>query len=121
MADLSKDTLLFSREFGRMCSNFENCENCRLHGHPCTFGRHIYTVEDDERILQCVQQWHDEHPPKTYAQDFREKFPNCTWSDDANSPRGLCKNRVYYNEPACDYYGTCEECWNKPMPEDNNA
>lgn len=84
MADLSKDTLLFAREYRRMCKSFDTCDTCGLHGHNCEFSIDTNSYEDDERILQYVQQWHDEHPLKTYAQDFREKFPGCAWWDDAN-------------------------------------
>lgn len=116
MADLSKDTLLFAREYRRMCNDFENCEDCGLCGHNCDF-REINNNEDAERILKCVQWWHDEHTLKTYAQDFREKFPNCTWWD---YPRGVCKNRVYRNKGTCDCDGGCKDCWNELMEGDSN-
>lgn len=112
MADLSKDTLLFAREYRRMCNDFENCEDCGLYGHNCDF-REINNNEDAEHILKCVQWWHDEHTLKTYAQDFREKFPGCLWDDD--KPVGVCVSAIYHGVYKCDVAG-CRKCWNEPMP-----
>lgn len=120
MADLSKDTLLFAREKRRMCKYFltdGECEKCGLYNLSCEIGDCFWGIGMDDDILQYVQQWHDEHPPKTYAQDFREKFPNCAWRDDENRPR-LCRYAIYHSEVCCTRSGKCAECWNETMPEE---
>lgn len=58
----------------------------------------------------------DEHPQKTYAQDFMEKFPNAP----------SCNGIPYAS--ACDIYRfssdhcnkmdvDCKKCWNEVMPD----
>lgn len=113
MADLSKDVLAFSEGLKRMCRAYPGCEGCPAYSElPCDIR------EVTPELIKAVQKWSDEHPQKTYAQDFREKFPGCMWWDDGdgrNYPRGVCKNRVYRND-TCDYNGWCKDCWNEPMP-----
>ena len=76
--DLSKDTLAFAREHGRMCDFYRNrnrCKDCALFLYDCDLG--AGDDANDILILNEVQKWHDEHPQKTYLMDFLEKFPNC--------------------------------------------
>lgn len=124
MADLSRDTLLFGKEFRRMCNSFFDngeyrCKECVLYQGGCLFGSADECDENDEYLLQVVQQWHDEHQPRTYAQDFREKFPSCAWRDDKNYPKSVCVNLIYKGFGDCNRAdGRCKICWNEPMSEE---
>lgn len=112
MADLRKDTLAFVEEFKRMCDLISSCHDCPLKGYGCE----IATINSD--MIEIVQKWSDEHPLKTYAQDFREKFPNCAWREDENRPV-VCRSIIYRSDDLlCRRIWKCAECWNEPMPEE---
>lgn len=118
MADLSKDTLLFAAEKRRMCKTFLECKcsGCPLEVGNCFIGTYNADAEIDKDIISAVQQWHDKHPIKTYAQDFFGKFPNA-----CKYPSGTpcaCRNNIYGNG-RCSHKCNCKDCWNEPMSEDN--
>ena len=113
MPDLSKDTLLFAKERRRMCQHTQ-CTDCGLFTNFCVLGRGGSTKENDIHILEVVQKWSDEHPLKTYAQDFFEKFPDAPRRDDGSPKACRC---VVYSNNHCKHNG-CEVCWNEPMEED---
>ena len=76
-------------------------------------------AEDVKTAIEIVQKWSDEHPKKTYAQDFFEKFPKAQ-SDSGGTPFA-CRKEIYEGARPefedCGYTGTCENCWNEPMEE----
>ena len=121
--DCSK-TIDFFSELKRLCSLRLTCEAI-AHDEPCpmhdfcelTYSK-IYT-EDAKRAVENLQKWSDEHPKKTYAQDFFEKFPKAQKKSD-ESPF-VCRKRIYgETRPTfedCDYTGSCKSCWNEPMEE----
>lgn len=70
--------------------------------------------------IEKLQKWSDEHPKKTYAQDFFEKFPKAQGCSDG-SPF-VCRRRIYGGEcptDDCYYTGACKNCWNEPMNEES--
>lgn len=119
MPDLSKDTLLFAKERRRMCQHTQ-CTDCGLFTNFCVLGRGGSTKENDIHILEVVQKWSDEHPQKTYAMDFFEKFPDAPRKDLNVEHLGVtpeaCKRSVYGGK--CKH--VCSICWNSPMEEENN-
>jgi len=81
----------------------------------CKSSPNNYSVTVVERTIEAVQKWSNEHPKKTYAQDFFEKFPDapkdksfkekCPW---------VCRMGIYGGKcPGTE----CDECWNEPMEE----
>ena len=75
--------------------------------------------EDATRVIEIVQKWSDEHPKKTYIQDFFEKFPKAKLDSDG-TPFACRKKRyggVRPNDKRCDRRGACNNCWNEPMEE----
>ena len=70
---------------------------------------------DAKEAIEIVQKWSDSHPipkPKTYAEDFFEKFPNapkCCGTPSA------CRDCIYGSGKVCGP-GLCKDCWNEPMP-----
>ena len=122
--DCSK-TINFFTEFKRLCDSRTACtadaankEQCPLHD----FCRQSLTIRAEEIItaVENLQKWSDEHPKKTYAQDFFEKFPKAQSNSDG-TPSFVCRKEIYGGvRPAfedCDYTGTCKKCWNEPMEE----
>lgn len=117
--DCSK-TINFFTEFKRLCDSRTACtadaankEQCPLH----SFCRQSLTIRAEEIItaVENLQKWSDEHPVKTYAQDFFEKFPKAQSNSDG-SPI-ICKEIIYggFNNYICAK--SCYECWNEPMEE----
>ena len=73
--------------------------------------------EDVEKATEIVQKWSDEHPEKTYAQDFFEKFPKAQIDSDGTPL--ACRNAIYGGgcpkiEPNIE---CCCECWDEQMEE----
>ena len=117
--DCSK-TINFFPELKRLCDSRTACtadaaskEQCPLHG----FCRQSLTIRAEEIItaVENLQKWSDEHPEKTYAQDFFEKFPDAPRCKSANGRYpSACRKAIY--DGKCPGVG-CEECWNEPMEE----
>lgn len=66
-------------------------------------------------MISMVQKWSDEHPLKTYAQDFFEKFPNAL-KDHEGVPNACLVD--IYGSSFDECYGCCIDCWNKPMNDE---
>lgn len=118
-------TINFLHELKRLCDSRDGCvanaankEQCPMFG-VCRFTYSKICAEDIKTAIETVQKWSDEHPKKTYAQDFFEKFPKAQRKSD-ESPF-VCRKRIYgKTRPTfedCDYTGSCKNCWNEPMEE----
>lgn len=93
-----------------------NCSTCGLskYNNGMNIGCCAFEYLCPEKAVAIVEQWAKEHPLRTYAQDFFEKFPNT--AKDYNGLPLLCKRHVYGGE--CTY--NCPACWNSPMEEYND-
>ena len=122
--DCSK-TINFLHELKRLCDSRDGCvadaankERCPMFG-VCDDALTRICAEYAETAIETVQKWSDEHPKKTYAQDFFEKFPKAP-SDSDGTPF-VCRKTIYGEVPPkdgrCDYRGACKNCWNEPMEE----
>lgn len=89
----------------RMCSTIKGCESCPLDaGNPyCPDFKNI------DKANETVLKWCEEHPQKTYKDDFLEKFPNATVGSDNHA--GACRKWIYGKEEVCR--GFCTDCWNE--------
>lgn len=99
------------KDFQRMCKTYELCsDGCPFHGRtPC--GPNKLPEHADE----IIDKWVAEHPAKTYAMDFFEKFPNAR-KESSGEPSGCgCVGDVYGVDLEC--CGDCRFCWNEVMPE----
>lgn len=96
------------KDLKRMCKFNGDCTDCELYDTGCTVS------ELPNNIDEIVDKWVDEHPVKTYAQDFFEKFPNAR-KNDSGIPN-VCVKHVYGNlDMRC--CSCCRECWNQEMEE----
>ena len=110
-------TIDFFAEAKRFCDSRNVCmsgaadkEQCPLLAF-CAQKRPV-CAEDVKTAMETVQKWSDEHPKKTYARDFFEKFPDAQ-SDSDGFPY-VCRQTIYGGEcPNME----CDECWNEPMEE----
>lgn len=117
-------TIDFFSEFRRLCDSRGTCEatardkQCPLYDF-CELAHSRVCTNDAIKAMENLQKWSDEHPKKTYAQDFFEKFPKAQSKSDG-SPF-VCRKRIYgKTRPEfedCDYTGTCYKCWNELMEE----
>ena len=121
--DCSK-TINFFSELRRLCDSRATCEatardkQCPLYDF-CELAHSRVCANDAIMAMEALQKWRDEHPKKTYAQDFFEKFPKAQSNSDGTP--FVCRKMIYggirSTPEDCDYTGTCENCWNEPMEE----
>ena len=123
--DCSK-TINFFAEAKRLCdsrtaceadaANKEQCPMFEVCDHPLT----EICVEDAIKAMKSLQKWSDEHPKKTYAQDFFEKFPKAQSNSDGTP--FVCRKRIYSGIRStledCDYTGACYRCWSEPLNDE---
>ena len=120
--DCSK-TIDFFAEAKRFCDSRNVCmsdatdkEQCPLLAF-CAQKRPV-CAEDVKTAIEIVQKWSDEHPKKTYAQDFFERFPD---AQKHNSTKGrypaACRNTIYGGGCMGAGISICWKCWNEPMEE----
>ena len=96
------------KDLKRMCDSYKNCDDCPLNDMYC--GDCVSTLPDSAD--EIVDEWVKEHPIKTYAMDFFEKFPNAP--KDRNGAPIACWKHVYGNGNDCGS-GGCTECWNQEI------
>lgn len=124
--DCSK-TIDFFSELKRLCSlrltceadaaNKEQCPMFEVCEHPLT----KICAEDAIKAMEILQKWSNEHPKKTYAQDFFEKFPKAQRNWDGTP--FVCRKRIYGGIHSatledCDYTRACYRCWNEPLNDE---
>lgn len=102
------------KDWKRMCNNYSECKNCPMSG--CQYAPvNLPDITDD-----IVDKWVAEHPVKTYAMDFFEKFPNASRMQNGRTPNACVKDLYGIASINC-LMDTCENCWNREMEGDNNA
>lgn len=119
-------TTNFLAELQRLCDSRDRCianaadkEQCPMFGF-CEEALTKICVEDAIKLVEAIQKWSDEHPKKTYAQDFFEKFPKAPKNKSAKSEYpDACRNLIYGGGcPKIELrIDCCYECWNEPMEE----
>lgn len=92
------------------------CEE-HFHCRDCPFSEVDFCVPEcfPDNADEIVDKWVQEHPVKTYAMDFFEKFPNAPRSSDG-VPK-ICWVYAYGGRVNCSPRG-CANCWNQEMKED---
>lgn len=119
-------TTNFLAELQRLCDSRDRCmaneankEQCPMFGF-CEDALTRIGIKDATKLIEAIQKWSDEHPKKTYVQDFFEKFPDAQSCSDG-SPF-VCRERIYGGIHStlenCDYTGACYRCWNEPLNDE---
>lgn len=102
------------KDLKRMCKKQKCCADCPLNrnGVSCMPDSLPYNADE------IVDKWVAEHPVKTYAMDFFEKFPNAPRTTRGNPTP--CIGAIYseFHDKNC-LVGGCSECWNREMKEDD--
>lgn len=94
------------KDLKRMCESMM-CKDCPFVDLGCCEPNHFLDNADE-----IVDKWVAEHPVKTYAMDFFEKFPNAT--RDRNGVPEVCWKQVYGDGKDCPS-DECIKCWNREM------
>ena len=123
--DCSK-TINFLHELKRLCDSRTICKADAANKEQCPMleiCKHSFTkicAEDAIKAIGNLQKWSDEHPKKTYAQDFFEKFPKAQSNSDGTP--FVCRKRIYGGIHStledCDYTGACYRCWSEPLNDE---
>ena len=119
-------TINFLHELKRLCDSRDGCvadaankEQCPMF-EVCDRPLTEICVEDAIKAMKSLQKWSDEHPKKTYAQDFFEKFPKAQRNWDGTP--FVCRKRIYGGIRStledCDYTGACYRCWSEPLNDE---
>ena len=120
-------TIDFFPELKRLCDSRTACtadaankEQCPMFG-LCKHSLTKICAEDVIEPIEILQKWSDEHPKKTYAQDFFEKFPKAQSNSDGTP--FVCRKRIYGGIHSatledCDYTGACYRCWSEPLNDE---
>lgn len=71
------DAVKFVREYLRMCTKVDECENCPVYKTDfCTVPAQDRSQESAEEIVKLVEEWSAAHQLKTRQSVFLEQFPN---------------------------------------------
>lgn len=63
-----------------------------------------------DKFVPVVEKWSEEHPQRTFKDDFLEKFPKSKYEN-------CCVDYVYgtnFREECV--IKNCTKCWNQPLP-----
>lgn len=97
------------KDLKRMCISHVGCEKCPL----CIEGvAHCKPFYFPSNVGEVIDKWVQEHPAKTYAMDFLEKFPDAPI--DSNGVPKCCWKYVYGDGTYCSS-NDCTKCWNREL------
>ena len=109
------------KEWQRMCRAMsdekEVCSyDCPIAGNCLITCESIESITeiDIEDMEQKIRKWAEEHPRKTYLQDFKEKFPK---ANEDRIPGWCCVEVIYKENRECVPDRNCVDCWNRPMED----
>ena len=106
------------RIWKRMCKCQGGCDGCPAETVNVCETPEGYEESQIERFSVNLAKWAAEHPEKTIADDFFEKFPNAP-RDDANNPYPCAKDCGYSKPPYCERTPIkCDNCWRRPLEEE---
>lgn len=111
------------KDFSRMCRHFYRgaCSvECPMNRFVEEYGTvrncigvmNVYQKEAD----RIIDKWCKEHPQKTYAQDFLEKFPNAP-SCNGIPYASACDIYRFSNDHCYKMDVDCKKCWNEVMED----
>lgn len=111
------------KDLKRMCKSFkDNCDGCLLNNKIDNICLMLTLESLPNNADEIVDKWVSEHPVKTYAIDFFEKFPNAKRNKNGVPlSRGCiaCRKELYVDELPCIWHsGGCLECWNREMKKE---
>ena len=119
MAEMT--ALEYLKEKARMTKRCEMaCACCLLHGYNNSTGDGCTNFEykHPEKAIAIVQKWAQEHPRKTFLQDFLEKYPKARLNEKGYLD-DVCPIELGYLGENFECNGifdtNCESRWNQPL------
>lgn len=104
----------FYKERDRLTNNCNiSCIYCPFSHHNNSTGDYCnyFIADHPEKAVEILQKWSNENPPKTRAEDFRERFPNATEKYYLN----LCPMRLGYMKECYAKFCGDKPCWNQSV------
>lgn len=111
----------YLKEMSRFCkTNRKDCRCCPINidERPQEMGCEEFMYKYPEEVIEIVQKWSDEHPPKTRREWFSESISNCSEAEKEEILKAFsCVVSFGYPkaEGCPDGNCDCEECWNVPI------
>ena len=117
----------YIHERKRMCDSY-SCFECPLSSKTNGTGKTCRVFENcyPDKVMEIVQKWSDEHPPKTLLSEFLKSYPNAKLNSDGFPSdivpcslglierKDICKNMCLY---FYDNGHPCYDCWNTLVEE----
>ena len=107
------DAVKFVKEYLRMCTKVDECEDCPVHKTDfCTVPAKERSQESAEEIVELVEQWSAAHPIKTRQSVFLEQWPNA--ARDRDGVMNVCPRLLDVDISCADaktgLCRTCDDC-----------
>lgn len=67
-----------------------------------------------QKAIEFVQKWSDEHPRRTYLNEFLKNYPNA-WLNEKGIPKRMCPSTLGLKDLEDCGGRNCVECWNQPV------
>ena len=105
------DAVKFVKEYLRMCTKVDECEDCPVHKTDfCTVPAKERSQNSAEKIVELVDEWSVAHPPKTRQSVFLEQYPNARVGAKGIVDIWPCKvEKNMQNVTYCNSL-SCEDC-----------
>ena len=115
----------YIHERKRMCESY-SCFECPLSSKTNGTRKTCRVFENcyPDKVMEIVQRWSNEHPPKTLLTEFLKSYPNAKLNSDGFPSdivpcslglierKDICKNMCLY---FYDNGHPCYDCWNIPI------
>lgn len=103
------DAIKFIKERQRMCRFYGHADNCyQCPAKDCECSTLEY-MADDNRVVDIVEKWSEEHPAKTRQSVFLERYPNAR--RDCQDILCICPAEIF-GDTVCQPL-LCSECRRK--------
>ena len=109
------DAVKYLKAKKRMCDLFDCCNGCPLEDSNTDgwCGEH----KRPEEIVEIVEQWAKENPPRTYLSVLLEKLPNAKL-DEYGTPKKFCPKDIFKTPDERCAGAICSDCWNREYKEE---
>lgn len=115
------DAVKMLKEVGRMSQNCTiDCNECPIgiYNNKISVNCGVLRTQHPDKYVEIVEQWSAEHPPKTQADLFFERYPNAI--KNGNGLPGACPKEIgLVTATMCTLEKSCIGCrkkyWSAPV------
>jgi hypothetical protein len=107
----------YINEKARMTESCTGCNTCplALNSNDRHISCRVYEAAYADKAIAIVQEWSDEHPIKTYKEDFFEKFPNLSNVNIDDDGYPIYMPEAFYGYSGFDSSKSKRERWDMVM------